>query len=101
MALAGQGLRDVTRIAASDPMLWTQILAGNAPALRVVLEQLAADLDDVLQAVRQLDDARRAARRGAGRGSRAVLARAVGQRQRRPRAASRASTVPRPRRTRR
>ena len=83
VALAGQGLRDVTRIAASDPMMWTQILAGNAPALRVVLEQLAADLDDVLQAVRQLDDASvasgagRAAPPGAGRGSRAVLARAV------------------------
>ena len=86
VALAGQGLRDVTRIAASDPMMWTQILAGNAPALRVVLEQLAADLDDVLQAVRQLDDASVAsgggsaadgAPRGAGRGSRAVLARAV------------------------
>jgi prephenate dehydrogenase len=73
VALAGQGLRDVTRIAASDPMMWTQILAGNAPALRVVLEQLAADLDDVLQAVRQLDGASG----GAGRGSRAVLARAV------------------------
>ena len=85
VALAGQGLRDVTRIAASDPMMWTQILAGNAPALRVVLEQLAADLDDVLQAVRQLDDASVAsggpAAAGApvstGRGSRAVLARAV------------------------
>ena len=88
VALAGQGLRDVTRIAASDPMMWTQILAGNAPALRVVLEQLAADLDDVLQAVRQLDDASDAsvasggpaaagAPVGAGRGSRAVLARAV------------------------
>ena len=30
VGLAGQGLRDVTRIAASDPRLWTQILAGNA-----------------------------------------------------------------------
>ena len=37
VALAGQGLRDVTRIAASDPDLWTQILAGNAPAVRDVL----------------------------------------------------------------
>ena len=40
MALAGQGLRDVTRIAASDPDLWTQILAGNAPAVREVLAAL-------------------------------------------------------------
>ena len=36
----GQGLRDVTRIAASDPDLWTQILAGNAPAVREVLAAL-------------------------------------------------------------
>ena len=33
VALAGQGLRDVTRIAASDPVLWAQILAGNAAPL--------------------------------------------------------------------
>ena len=32
-ALSGQGLRDVTRIAASDPQLWTQILGGNAAAV--------------------------------------------------------------------
>jgi prephenate dehydrogenase len=30
LRLAGQGLRDVTRIAAGDPSLWTQILAANA-----------------------------------------------------------------------
>lgn len=33
LGLAGQGLRDVTRIAASDPMMWSPILAVNAPAL--------------------------------------------------------------------
>ena len=44
----------------------------------MVLEQLAADLDDVLQAVRQLDDASVRRPGIAGRGSRrAVLARAV------------------------
>src|SRR5690349_20530264 len=30
LALAGQGVRDVTRLAASDPELWVQILASNA-----------------------------------------------------------------------
>ena len=30
LSLAGQGLRDVTRIAAGDTGLWTQILAANA-----------------------------------------------------------------------
>lgn len=45
LALAGQGLRDVTRIAASDPLLWATILAGNAApvarVLRGVQERLA------------------------------------------------------------
>ena len=30
LSLAGNGLRDVTRIAASDPTLWVQILGANA-----------------------------------------------------------------------
>jgi prephenate dehydrogenase len=55
VALAGQGLRDVTRIAASDPNLWTQILAGNAGAVRDVLTGLAADLDGVIAALDALD----------------------------------------------
>ena len=52
--LAGQGLRDVTRIAASDPAMWTSILAANAGAVAPVLRGLRADLDTVLGA---LDDA--------------------------------------------
>jgi prephenate dehydrogenase len=55
VALAGQGLRDVTRIAASDPGLWTQILAGNAAAVREVLDGLRADLDAVIDALGALD----------------------------------------------
>lgn len=43
--LAGQGVRDVTRIAASDPALWTGILAANAGPVRDVLVALRADLD--------------------------------------------------------
>ena len=42
--LAGQGLRDVTRIAAGDTELWTQILAGNADPVADVLAEVAADL---------------------------------------------------------
>jgi prephenate dehydrogenase len=73
VALSGQGVRDVTRIAASDPTMWTQILAANAPAVRAVLEALRADLDGILTALRELDEA------GGedGVGARAVLARAV------------------------
>ena len=44
LALAGQGLRDVTRIAAGDTGLWTQILAANAAHAAEVLAALAADL---------------------------------------------------------
>jgi prephenate dehydrogenase len=51
VALSGQGVRDVTRIAASDPHLWTQILAGNAPAVARTLHALRDDLDAVLAAV--------------------------------------------------
>ncbi|MFC4059998.1 prephenate dehydrogenase [Planomonospora corallina] len=44
LGLAGQGVRDVTRIAAGDPDLWTGILSGNALPVAEVLEELAADL---------------------------------------------------------
>ena len=73
VALSGQGIRDVTRIAASDPGMWTQILAGNAPAVRGVLESLAQDLDAVLVALRHLESDQE---QGAV-GARAVLARTV------------------------
>ncbi|MGL4744922.1 MAG: prephenate dehydrogenase [Dermatophilaceae bacterium] len=55
LALAGQGLRDVTRIAAGDPHLWTQILAANAPAVRTVLLGIAADLSRVVDALTAIE----------------------------------------------
>ncbi len=51
LELAGQGLRDVTRIAASDPALWTSILAANADAVAPVLRALRDDLDAVVTAL--------------------------------------------------
>jgi prephenate dehydrogenase len=42
--LAGQGLRDTTRIAAGDTVLWTQILTANAGPVAAVLAEVAADL---------------------------------------------------------
>jgi prephenate dehydrogenase len=42
--LAGQGLRDVTRIAAGDTGLWLQILSANAVPVAEVLTAVAADL---------------------------------------------------------
>ncbi len=51
--LAGQGLRDVTRVAAGDTALWAQILAANAGPLAEVIDAVAADL---AQAARLLAD---------------------------------------------
>ena len=56
LGLAGQGVRDVTRIAASDPRLWTQIIAGNAGSIRQVLVRLHADLGELLEALAALSD---------------------------------------------
>ncbi|MGO8958335.1 MAG: prephenate dehydrogenase [Streptosporangiaceae bacterium] len=44
LAVAGQGLRDVTRIAASGADMWVQILAANAGPASAVLGAVAADL---------------------------------------------------------
>jgi prephenate dehydrogenase len=44
LALAGQGLRDVTRIAAAGADMWVQILAANARPASAVLRAVAADL---------------------------------------------------------
>ncbi len=55
LRLAGQGVRDTTRIAASAPELWVQILGANAAPVVEVLDQLAADLTDVADALRDPD----------------------------------------------
>lgn len=49
--LAGQGLRDTTRIAASDPKLWVQILGANAAEVLAVLRDYRDDLDNVISAL--------------------------------------------------
>ncbi len=51
ISLAGQGLRDTTRIAASDPELWVQILGANAASVAGILQSIRADLDAVLAAL--------------------------------------------------
>ncbi|GII96858.1 prephenate dehydrogenase [Sinosporangium siamense] len=44
MELAGQGLRDVTRIAGGDVRLWRAILAGNALPVADAVDGIARDL---------------------------------------------------------
>jgi prephenate dehydrogenase len=52
LALSGQGLRDVTRIAASDPELWRQIVSANAAALSPLVAELRDRLDELLESLR-------------------------------------------------
>jgi hypothetical protein len=47
--LAGGGLRDTTRIAASSAALWSEILSSNAPALRPLLLNLQNDLSALIE----------------------------------------------------
>jgi prephenate dehydrogenase len=51
LVLSGQGVRDVTRIAAGDPHLWQQILTANSAALVGLLREVRADLDGLLDAL--------------------------------------------------
>ncbi|MCL3818653.1 prephenate dehydrogenase [Aeromicrobium wangtongii] len=51
LALSGAGLRDTTRIAASDSALWMDILGTNASDVKAVLERVRDDLDRVIGAL--------------------------------------------------
>jgi prephenate dehydrogenase len=57
LALSGQGIRDVTRIAAGDPRLWEQIVGGNATALTALLSDVRDELDTLLAALAGRDRA--------------------------------------------
>ncbi|GAA2508533.1 prephenate dehydrogenase [Streptomyces longisporus] len=60
--LCGQGIRDVTRIAASDPRMWIDILSANPGPVADLLSDVAADLEETVQALRSLqssDEAKR------------------------------------------
>jgi prephenate dehydrogenase len=48
LSLSGQGLRDTSRIASSDPELWVQILGANAGAVVEVLRDFRTDLDQAI-----------------------------------------------------
>jgi len=53
LMLSGQGIRDVTRIAAGDSRLWAQILTANAAPVAEVLAAVAADLAGAAEALRE------------------------------------------------
>ncbi len=53
LMLSGQGIRDVTRIAAGDSRMWAQILAANSGPVAEVLAAVAADLAAAAEALRE------------------------------------------------
>jgi prephenate dehydrogenase len=55
--LCGQGIRDVTRIAASDPGMWIDILSANPGPVADLLTDLAGDLEETVRALRALQSA--------------------------------------------
>lgn len=73
--LAGQGIRDVTRIAASEPGMWIDILTANPGPVADVLSAVAADLDGTVRALRALQSADEGERKGGAAGVEDVLRR--------------------------
>ncbi|MBT2369651.1 prephenate dehydrogenase [Streptomyces sp. ISL-10] len=73
--LCGQGIRDVTRIAASDPRMWVDILSANPGPVADVLAGVAADLEETVQSLRALQAADESKRRTGVQGIEDVLRR--------------------------
>jgi prephenate dehydrogenase len=48
LALSGQGVRDVTRVAAGDPALWRQIVSANAAPLTELLLSVRDGIDELV-----------------------------------------------------
>ncbi|NHC47060.1 prephenate dehydrogenase [Motilibacter aurantiacus] len=51
VAVAGTGVRDITRVAGSDPAPWVSLLGANARPVAEVLQALRADLDVALESL--------------------------------------------------
>jgi len=51
LELAGAGLRDTTRIAASDAKLWREIISANRDSLEPLLKSLHADLGSLINSL--------------------------------------------------
>ncbi|WP_406448621.1 prephenate dehydrogenase [Streptomyces sp. NBC_00876] len=73
--LCGQGIRDVTRIAASDPRMWVEILSANPGPVADVLAGVAADLEETVRALRGLQSTDEDKRREGTEGIQDVLRR--------------------------
>ncbi|MGW4321596.1 prephenate dehydrogenase [Streptomyces sp. NPDC004684] len=73
--LCGQGIRDVTRIAASDPRMWIDILSANPGPVADLLSDVAADLEEAVRSLRALQSADQDERREGVAGIEDVLRR--------------------------
>ncbi|MFE9256925.1 prephenate dehydrogenase [Streptomyces sp. NPDC006879] len=82
--LCGQGIRDVTRIAASEPRMWLEILSANPGPVADVLAAVAADLEETVGALRALQSADDGKRREGAEGIEDVLRRGNAGRERVP-----------------
>lgn len=56
LPLAGSGWRDITRVAAGDPTLWTAICSENRTAIGDELERLAVELGRLRQMLQDADN---------------------------------------------
>ncbi|GAA1895837.1 prephenate dehydrogenase [Streptomyces sodiiphilus] len=82
--LCGQGIRDVTRLAASDPGMWIDILSANPGPVADVLAEVATDLERTVHALRSLESADEAKRETGTAGVETVLRRGNAGRDRVP-----------------
>jgi prephenate dehydrogenase len=73
--LCGGGIRDVTRIAASEPRMWIDILSANPGPVADLLADLSADLDETVRALRSLQSDDETARKEGASGVEDVLRR--------------------------
>lgn len=55
--LCGQGVRDVTRVAASEPGMWIDILSANPGPVADLLSAVGEDLEEAVRALRLLESA--------------------------------------------
>ena len=56
LEIAGQGIRDTTRLAHSSPELWSTLLLSNREPLIPILEGVQADLSEVIESLKGLND---------------------------------------------
>ena len=65
LELSGAGLRDTTRIAASDPLLWSQIIYSNRDEIGRQLAGMHKELGDLLESLDQPEKIAEFIKRGA------------------------------------